>query len=150
MGREGKGSGELAGDSGSKLNDEHSGSGSNESDFIVGESEGSPEDSVTVGVCGEVGAGNTVSRGGDRMGDAARVEEMADIEVPRVQKGRSELGNTGVPSGTAGSLPVLSATETEAKTSSVLSPVGSIVATASGHDGLEGLWGVSTARLLSG
>lgn len=90
MGREGKGSGELAGDKGSKPNEEHSGSGSKESDFIVGESEGSVEDSVMVGVCGEFGAGNTVSRVGDKMKDVeevARVEEMVDTDVPRVQDG---------------------------------------------------------------
>lgn len=89
-GREGKGSGELAGDKGSKLKEEHSGSGSKESDFIVRESEGNVEDSVMAGVCGEFGAGNTLSRGGDKMGDAEevdRVEEIVDIGVPRVQTG---------------------------------------------------------------
>lgn len=88
VGREDKGSGELAGDKGSKPKEEHSGSGSKESDFIVGESEGSVDNSVMVGVCGEFEAGNTVSRGGDKMGDreeVARVEEMMDIDFPGVQ-----------------------------------------------------------------
>lgn len=136
VGREGKGSGELAGDKGSKPKEEHSGSASKESDFIVGESEGSVEDSVRVGICGEFAAGNTVSTGGGE--EVARVEEMMDRDVPRVQNGCSELGNTGVPSCTAGSWPVLSATEMKAKKSSVLGPFGSVVATASGKDGLEG------------
>lgn len=147
MGREGNGSGELAGDKGSKPNEEHSGSGSKESDFIVDESEGSVDDSVMVGVCGEFGAGNTVSRGGDNTGDTeevARVEEMLDIHVLCVQNGRSELGNTCVSCGTAGSGPVLSATETEATKSSDLSVFGSVETTTSGHEGLEGLWAVPT------
>lgn len=89
-GRGGKGSGELAGDKGSKPKEEHSGSGSKESDFLVGESKGSVEDSVMVGVCGEFRAGNTVSKGGDKTGDTeevARVDEMVDLVVPRVQDG---------------------------------------------------------------
>lgn len=61
VGREGKGSGELAGDKVSKPKEEHSGSGSKESDFMVGSSEGSEEDSVMVEVCGEFGAGIAVS-----------------------------------------------------------------------------------------
>lgn len=88
VGREGKGPGELAGDKGSKPNEEHSGSGSKDSDIIVGESEGSVEDSVMVCVCSEFGAGNTASRPGDKMlgaDEVVRVEEMVDIDVPKVQ-----------------------------------------------------------------
>lgn len=146
MGREGNGSGELAGDKGSKPNEEHSGSGSEESDFIVDESEGSVDDSVMVGVCGEFGASNTVSSGGDNVGDTeevARVEEMLDMHVLCVQNGGSDLGNTCVSRGTAASGPVFS--ETEATKSSDLSVFGSVETTASGHEGLEGLWAVTTA-----
>lgn len=119
VGRDGKGSGELAGDKGSKPKEEHSGSGSKESDVTAGESEGSAEDSVMAGVCGELEAGNTVSVGGGE--EVARVEEMMPIDVPRVQKGCSELGNTGVLSCTAGA-------EIQAKKSSALGPFGSVVA----------------------
>lgn len=87
-GREGNGSGELAGDNSSKANEEHSGSGSKESDLLVGESEGSVEESLMV--CGKCGAGNTVSWVGDQIGgseEVARVEEMVDKDVPRAQNG---------------------------------------------------------------
>lgn len=74
---------------------------------------------------------------GDRE-EVERVGEMMDMDVPRVQNGRSGLGNTGVPSGTAGSGPVLSATEMESKKSSVLDPSGPVLATVSDDDRLEG------------
>lgn len=112
-GRGGKGSGELARDKGSKPKDEHSGSGRKDSDFKVGESEGSVEDSG--GVCGELETGNTVSRGGDKRGGAdevASVEERVDVDSPRVENGCPELGNT-VPSGTVSSGPVLSENEAD-------------------------------------
>lgn len=89
-GKEGKDSGELAGDKDSKPKEEHSGSGSKESDVIGRESEGSVEDSAMVGVCGEFGAGNTVSWGGDKMVDAeevVRVEEVVNIDFSKVQNG---------------------------------------------------------------
>ncbi len=142
-GREGKGPGELAGDKGSKPKEEHSGSGTKESDFIAVKSEGSVEDSVMVCVFGEFRAGNTMSRGGDKIGDkeeVARVDEIIeeiDLDNPRLQNGLSETGNTAVASGTAGSEPLLSASEMKPK----MSPVGSFepaVATTSTHDGLEG------------
>lgn len=86
VGREGKGSGELAGDKGSKPKEEHSGSDSKVSAFRVGECKGSVDDSVMVGVCTESEAGSTVSKGGDRVGEeVAMVEEMVDIDAPGEQ-----------------------------------------------------------------
>lgn len=87
-GKEGKGSGELAGDKDSNPKGEHLGSGSKESgDF---ESESSVEGSVMVGVWGVFGSGNTVSTGGDKTKvaeEVARVEEMVDKDIPREQIG---------------------------------------------------------------
>lgn len=82
----GKGSGELAGNKGSKPKEEHSGSGSKESDSFI-ESGGSVEDSAMVEACGEIGAGNTVSRSGDEMGDREEVVSVAEIVAVDVQNG---------------------------------------------------------------
>lgn len=130
VGREGKGSGELAGDKGSKPKEEHSGSDSKVSDFRVGESKGSVDESE---------AGSTVSKGGDTVGHEVAIdEEMIDVDAPEEQHWRSELGNTGEPSGTTSSGLGLSGTETGAKKSPVLCSFGPVVAAASGHGGLEG------------
>lgn len=84
-GRGGRGSGELAGDSGSKSKEEHSGSGSNESDLRAHGSEGSVEDSV--GICGEFRAGNTVFKRGNKVEEESEVEHVrrAAGDDPKVQ-----------------------------------------------------------------
>lgn len=98
VGREGNSSGELAGDKGSKPKEEHSGSGSKESDFVMGGSEGSVDESVTVGVCGKLEEGNTVSGGGAKMGqEVAGVGDMMYLDFLGVQHCLLEFANTGVP-----------------------------------------------------
>lgn len=96
VGREGNSSGELAGDKGSKPKEEHSGSGSKESDFVMGGSEGSVDESVSV--CGKFEEGNTVSGGGGKMGqEVAGLGDMMYLDFLGVQHCLLEFGNTGVP-----------------------------------------------------
>lgn len=88
LGRDGKGSGELAGEKGSKLKEGHSGSGSRESDFKVGESEGSVDDSVADSVCEDFEVGNTETMDEDKIGDKDEVvelEEMMDVDFSGVK-----------------------------------------------------------------
>lgn len=117
VGREGKSSGELAGDKGSKPKEEHSGSGSKESDFILGGSEGSVDELVTVSVCGKFEEDNTVSRGGGKTG---LVGDMMYLDFLRVQLCLLEFGDTGVPRASGVGL---SGTEQEAKVLSSFGPV---------------------------
>lgn len=118
VGREGKGSGELAGDKGSKPKEEHSGSGSKESDLVVGGSEGSVDESVMVGVCGKLEEGNAVSGGADKTGQKAAGIDMMDLDFMEVQHCLLEFGNTGVPCVTTGS-----GTKQEAKLLGSFGPV---------------------------
>lgn len=92
-GREGKGSGELAGDRGSKSKDEHSGSGREDSVFRGWGSGGS------VDVGSELWEGNTSFRMDD---------EVVHVEGGGVGVLREEVANTGVTSGMSGSEGALS------------------------------------------
>lgn len=91
-GREGKGSGELAGDRGSKSKDEHSGSGREDSVFGGWESGGSVEDSADV--VGEFWEGNTVFGIND---------EVAHVEGVDVGVLKGDVVNTDETSGISSS-----------------------------------------------
>lgn len=101
----GKGSGELAGDKGSKPKEEHSGSKSKDSVFRA--SEGNEEVSPT-GAVGESGADNTVWRGGDRREGSDEVEHV-EKDTVREQNGVSGLEISGLSPRTSGSELKLSA-----------------------------------------
>lgn len=135
VGREGKSSGELAGDKGSKPKEEHSGSGSKDSDFVVGGSEGSADESVMVGVCGKSEEGNTVSGGGGKTGqEVAGAGDTMYLDFLGGQHCLLVSGNTGVPGVSAVSGVGLSGTEQEAK---VLGSFGPVVVAALGQVGPE-------------
>lgn len=120
--RAGNGSGELAGDIGSNVKEEHSGSGSEETDLIVGELGSSVDDSVIARVCGDLFTCNTVSMGCDKTGESSEVdkrEETVGVKSSRVH-------NTGGPSMSVGRKFGFSEVEIESKELPASGTVGSM------------------------
>lgn len=131
-GKEGRCSGELAGDKVSKPKEEQPGSGSNESGFKLPESECSVEDRQ--GVCAMLGTGNTELQGGDKVGNTDEVELVAVAHLLGQQEG-SDSGNT-VLSERVRSRPDRSGTETR--------PLSVFNWTESEAEGMEGTGFVSS------